>query len=577
MNHRAASQVPTLWDRAFFEVKATAFRVRRLTAETFRRAAVRRHEKGEALVDAPVLAVVSSPLWPDLSGEKDRALTAGKIHNLRRALTHIDGIEVPAGRPFSFWRQIGRTTKRRGFVKGRELREGCLIASVGGGLCQLSNALYEAAVTAGFDIVERHEHSRIVPGSRASVGRDAAVFWNYVDLRFRSVRAFRIEAGLQRGALVVTLRGLSGPATRKDADMRAVDLPAANDCTTCDETACHRHAPERPGSPLSENGPTAWLVDACWPEFSILFSATARPEDALFVPQRLRQSPRHAWPQHVVAEERCATLIALRRALDLRRAPRQGRVLQDLLLRYDEAIARRYAQKLSHLHTHLIVSQNLLPHLWRLGELQGRSFDVLMVRHPLAVLEAKLDAAKRYYPESPTLGDFRAPDAVVIAESEALAAARTLFTPHSGIATLDPDRTRWVDWISPVAHEQIAQGGKSILFPASALARKGAYALREAARGLDLDLIIAGRACEHDGDFWGSTRVRFLEGDKWPSQLAAVVLPALVEHEPRALLRALAHRLPVIATDECGLGGEQDVHTVPAFDSGSLRQQLLQL
>jgi hypothetical protein len=376
---------------------------------------------------------------------------------------------------------------------------------------------------------------------------------------------------------VVALRGLATPAIRKDADLREEERLAANDCTNCGETVCRRHTPEEPLSPFGDHGPTGWLVDACWPEFSILFAATARPEDALFVPQRLRQSPRYAWPEAVVASETCATLIALRRALELRRAPKQGRILQELLLRYDEALACRYARKLSHLHTHLVISQNLLPHLWRSGELQGRSFDVLMIRHPMGVLQAKLDAAKARYPESPTLGDFRAPDEIVLAESEALAAARTLFTPHGGIAAIDPLRTRHLDWMMPVARDRIARGGKTFLFPASALARKGAYALREAIKGLDLDILVAGRAVEHDGDFWGSNRVRPLENGHWPSELAGVILPALVEHEPRALLRALACGLPVIATDECGLGANRGVVTVPAFDPRSLREQLLRL
>ena len=102
---------------------------------------------------------------------------------------------VPAGETFSFWKQVGRATRRRGFVAGRELREGCLVANIGGGLCQLSNALYEAALAAGFEIVERHAHSRRVPGSRAALQRDATVFWNYVDLRFRA----RAPSGSRRG------------------------------------------------------------------------------------------------------------------------------------------------------------------------------------------------------------------------------------------------------------------------------------------------------------------------------------------------------------------------------------------
>src|SRR5205814_4627950 len=107
---------------------------------------------------------ISSALWNGLAGVKEHALTAGKIHNLRLALRAIDGVEVKPGEVFSFWKQVGRTTRRRGFVEGRELREGCLVRSVGGGLCQLSNGLYEAALDAGLEIIERHAHSRIVPG-----------------------------------------------------------------------------------------------------------------------------------------------------------------------------------------------------------------------------------------------------------------------------------------------------------------------------------------------------------------------------------------------------------------------------
>jgi vancomycin resistance protein YoaR len=58
----------------------------------------------------------------------------------------IDGVVVPAGGVFSFWAQVGRPVARRGFAPGRELREGCLVPSVGGGLCRLSNALYQAAL-----------------------------------------------------------------------------------------------------------------------------------------------------------------------------------------------------------------------------------------------------------------------------------------------------------------------------------------------------------------------------------------------------------------------------------------------
>src|SRR5438874_1576455 len=151
----------------------------------------------------------STPLWSEAQPE-ERLYELGKVHNLRRAAAALQGVVVPAGALFSFWKQIGRTARRRGFVAGRMLQEGCLIPATGGGLCQLSNALYETALQAGCEIVERHAHSRIVPGSAAADGRDATVAWNYVDLRFRPRDAMRIEAQVTRDELIVRFRTHAG-------------------------------------------------------------------------------------------------------------------------------------------------------------------------------------------------------------------------------------------------------------------------------------------------------------------------------------------------------------------------------
>ena len=105
----------------------------------------------------------------------------------------------------------------------------------------------------------------------------------------------------------------------------------------------------------------------------------------------------------------------------------------------------------------------------------------------------------------------------------------------------------------PAAGKPIARGGRTILFPASALGRKGAYELRAALSGVDAELVVAGGATEHDGAFWDGLKVRRLDG-RMPERLAVVVLPAVIEHQPRALLRALAAGIPVIATPACGLG-----------------------
>src|SRR5262249_38951602 len=172
---------------------------------------------------------------------------------------------VPQGETFSFWRQLGRPSRRRGFVTGRMLQQGCLVPATGGGLCQLSNALYQAALASGCEIVERHAHSRRVPGSAAALGRDATVAWNYVDLRFRARAPLLIEARLTRDELVIRFRGRkhARPATATEQTIAAFAPPSAATCGTCEQTTCFRHERVAPQA----RGRTAYLLDECWPEF----------------------------------------------------------------------------------------------------------------------------------------------------------------------------------------------------------------------------------------------------------------------------------------------------------------------
>jgi vancomycin resistance protein VanW len=553
--------VPTRVGNLVFETKAALLRLRRAGAD-LTLDAPKRHRRGNTLAAAPVLATIRSPLWTTRGGTKDHALNAGKIQNLRAAISGLDGIEVGAGEVLSFWRQVGKPLRRRGFVEGRELREGCMIATVGGGLCQLSNALHEAALDAGLDVVERHAHTRVVPGSRAEVGRDATVFWNYLDFRIRSPRPFRIEARLTADELELTIRGDIAGASVPAPDLLAGAI--AHDCLTCGQTTCHRHNPDD----LDAATPTAWLVDGASPEFAALLHDRAGPDDMLMLPSRRVGKAAAGWP--VIATEYSADLAALRRSLALR-GMGPGTPRARVLLDADARLAAAYARKLGATHTHLVIAQPLLPHLWRMGALQGRSFEVLLDRLPIDAMHRVLDAARDLYPDSSTLGDFRAPEAIATAEREALGEAIRLITPHRAIAArFPPTRVDMIDWIAgpPLTARR---GGRTILFAGPALARKGAHAVREAMDGLDMTLLIE-RPGEERPDFWGNLDVRLADGP--PQRLAGIVLPAIVEHRPATLLRALAAGLPVIATEACGLPPQPGLTLVEPCDPISLREAI---
>ena len=173
-----------------------------------------------------------------------------------------------------------------------------MIASIGGGLCQLSNALYAAALAAGMDIIERHAHSQIVPGSAAESGRDATVFWNYVDLRFRAQAGFAMEAVLTGSDLIVRLRTQAAPGASPTSVKQArgpihLRLEAEpRDCVRCEYEQCVQHIESN-----QTNGHTAFLLDECWPEFDRWAGSTLRPGDTVLLPLdgKRRNRPAYAW------------------------------------------------------------------------------------------------------------------------------------------------------------------------------------------------------------------------------------------------------------------------------------------
>jgi vancomycin resistance protein YoaR len=231
---------PTRWSAAVFAAKVWGLRARRAAADVLPSSPLR--HTPEAIELTSLFAEHRSSLMGDVD-PAERDFQLGKVVNLRRAAEGLDNIVIPKGSVFSFWRQVGPPTQARGFAVGRMLQQGCLVPSVGGGLCQLSNALFEAAVQSGCEIVERHAHSRTVPGSAAEAGRDATVAWNYVDLRLKPPITLRLQVKLEDGDLVVRFLGPAGAARAEPTVITAPTLPpiTARSCGTCNETACFRH------------------------------------------------------------------------------------------------------------------------------------------------------------------------------------------------------------------------------------------------------------------------------------------------------------------------------------------------
>ena len=128
-NDARDAELPGRWQRLLFMVKTNLLKFFRSVWEIGDRPMM--HVASGNGSDRAVVGEARALLWSQ-SSSAEFSLTAGKVENLRVAAKPLHGLEIPAGEVFSFWRQLGRTTKRKGYRVGRELREGCLIPNRGG-------------------------------------------------------------------------------------------------------------------------------------------------------------------------------------------------------------------------------------------------------------------------------------------------------------------------------------------------------------------------------------------------------------------------------------------------------------
>ncbi len=107
-----------------------------------------------------------------------------RLTNLHIACSSIHGYELAVGETFSFNEILGRRTKEKGYEKAIIFKGDETAKDYGGGICQLSSTLHMAALSAGYEIVERHEHSQ--PVDYAKEGEDATVYYDGLDFKFKN-------------------------------------------------------------------------------------------------------------------------------------------------------------------------------------------------------------------------------------------------------------------------------------------------------------------------------------------------------------------------------------------------------
>ena len=106
--------------------------------------------------------------------------------NMSLAAAHLDGVTVAPKATVSFNMTIGAVTTRAGYVIGQAVVNGQIQNDVGGGICMVSTALYQAALRAGLEIVSRRSHSVPLQVFADTPGMDAAVSLPDLDFKLRN-------------------------------------------------------------------------------------------------------------------------------------------------------------------------------------------------------------------------------------------------------------------------------------------------------------------------------------------------------------------------------------------------------
>ena len=114
-----------------------------------------------------------------------------RMNNIRLAMKKINNYKLKPGETFSFNDVVGKRDAENGFKMAAIIVNGEYGEDMGGGVCQLSSTIFNAADKAAMEVIERHSHTKEV--KYVPKGRDAAVSYDYLDLKFKNTKSYSVQ------------------------------------------------------------------------------------------------------------------------------------------------------------------------------------------------------------------------------------------------------------------------------------------------------------------------------------------------------------------------------------------------
>lgn len=159
-------------------------------------------EEGKAVIVVPVTVLqpqvtteaLKQTLLADRLGTFSSDFSSSsddRAHNIQLACEKINGYVLAPGEEFSYNDTVGPRTTERGFRMANVYVGNTVQPGIGGGICQVSSTMFNAAVYADLDITSRRNHT--LPVTYVPMGRDATVSYGSVDFKFKNNYSMPIE------------------------------------------------------------------------------------------------------------------------------------------------------------------------------------------------------------------------------------------------------------------------------------------------------------------------------------------------------------------------------------------------
>ena len=139
--------------------------------------------------------------------------------NIRIAASKINGTILSPEQEFSFNKTVGERSQRAGYRPAAVVVANKFEEGLGGGICQVSTTLYNSILLANLSPVERHNHSLAI--GYVPLGRDAAVAWNQLDLKFKNNLPCHIYLRTVVAKNHITVQVYGDTALKKDITIRS--------------------------------------------------------------------------------------------------------------------------------------------------------------------------------------------------------------------------------------------------------------------------------------------------------------------------------------------------------------------